>query len=76
LKHNTGTGKILKAIFPVLFLIRNHEPYKGKTPIGQIVTEEYRSSQIYKNRKIDLFCQGNRSIHEAAEKRNGVITKV
>jgi hypothetical protein len=76
LKHNTGTGKILKAIFPVLFLIRNHEPYKRKTLIVQIVSEELRTAQIYKNRKIDLCCQGDRSIHEAAEKRNGVITKV
>ncbi len=36
--------------------------------IGQIVAEDYRIAQIFKNHKIDFCCQGNRSIKEAAEK--------
>ncbi|PVW15836.1 iron-sulfur cluster repair di-iron protein [Marixanthomonas spongiae] len=37
--------------------------------IGQIVVEDYRTAQIFKNHKIDFCCQGNRSIEEAAKKR-------
>lgn len=37
-------------------------------PIGQIVAEDYRTAQIFKNHKIDFCCQGNRSIQEAAVK--------
>jgi len=37
-------------------------------PIGQIVAEDYRTAQIFKNHKIDFCCQGNRSIQDAAEK--------
>lgn len=39
-----------------------------ETPVGQIVAEDYRTAQIFKNHKIDFCCQGNRSIREAAEK--------
>ncbi len=38
-------------------------------PIGQIVAEDYRTAQIFKNHKIDFCCQGNRSIQQAAEKK-------
>ncbi|TVZ28616.1 regulator of cell morphogenesis and NO signaling [Gillisia sp. Hel_I_86] len=38
-------------------------------PIGQIVAEDYRTAQIFKNHKIDFCCQGNRSIQEAADKK-------
>jgi len=38
-------------------------------PIGQIVAENYRTAQIFKNHKIDFCCQGNRSLQEAAEKK-------
>ncbi|MGA8854830.1 MAG: iron-sulfur cluster repair di-iron protein [Christiangramia sp.] len=38
-------------------------------PIGQIVAEDYRAAQIFKNHKIDFCCQGNRSIQEAADKK-------
>ena len=37
--------------------------------IGQIVVEDYRTAQIFKNHKIDFCCQGNRSIEEVANKR-------
>lgn len=37
-------------------------------PIGQIVAENYRTAQIFKNHKIDFCCQGNRSLQEATEK--------
>ncbi len=39
-------------------------------PIGQIVAEDYRAAQIFKNHKIDFCCQGNRSIQDAAQKKN------
>lgn len=38
-------------------------------PIGQIVADDYRTAQIFKNHKIDFCCQGNRSIQEAADKQ-------
>ena len=38
--------------------------------IGQIVAEDYRTAQVFKNHKIDFCCKGNRSIHEVAEKNN------
>ncbi len=36
--------------------------------IGEIVAENYRTAQIFKNHKIDFCCKGNRSIREVAEK--------
>src|SRR5690606_12139153 len=36
--------------------------------IGEIVAENYRTAQIFKNHKIDFCCKGNRSIGEVAEK--------
>jgi regulator of cell morphogenesis and NO signaling len=36
--------------------------------IGQMVAEDYRIAQVFKNHKIDYCCQGNRSIKEVAEK--------
>ncbi len=36
--------------------------------IGQMVAEDYRTAQIFKNHKIDFCCKGNRSIAEVAEK--------
>ena len=38
--------------------------------IGQIVAEDYRTAQVFKNHKIDFCCKGNRSIYEVAEKSN------
>ncbi|SHJ14839.1 regulator of cell morphogenesis and NO signaling [Arenibacter nanhaiticus] len=35
--------------------------------IGEIVAENYRTAQIFKNHKIDFCCKGNRSIQEVAE---------
>ena len=37
-------------------------------PIGEIVADNYRTAQIFKNHKIDFCCKGNRSIGEVAEK--------
>ncbi len=39
---------------------------KDKT-VGEIVAEDYRTAQIFKNHKIDFCCKGNRSIQEVAE---------
>ena len=39
-----------------------------KKNIGEIVAEDYRTAQIFKNHKIDFCCRGNRSIQEVAEK--------
>lgn len=36
--------------------------------IGEIVAENYRAAQIFKNHKIDFCCKGNRTIQEVAEK--------
>lgn len=36
--------------------------------IGEIVAEDYRTAQVFKNHKIDFCCKGNRSIIEIAEK--------
>jgi regulator of cell morphogenesis and NO signaling len=38
--------------------------------IGQMVAEDYRIAQVFKNHKIDFCCKGNRSIEEVAENRN------
>lgn len=42
--------------------------------IGQMVAEDYRIAQVFKNHKIDFCCKGNRSIQEVAEKNNLDIT--
>lgn len=36
--------------------------------IGQMVAEDYRAAQVFRNHKIDFCCKGNRSIVEVAEK--------
>ena len=36
--------------------------------VGQIVAEDYRTAQVFKNHKIDFCCKGNRSVAEVAEK--------
>lgn len=36
--------------------------------IGEIVADDYRTAQVFKNHKIDFCCKGNRSIIEVAEK--------
>lgn len=38
--------------------------------IGEIVAEDYRTAQIFKNHDIDFCCNGNRSIKEACEEKN------
>ena len=38
--------------------------------IGQMVADDYRIAQVFKNHKIDFCCKGNRSIEEVAEKNN------
>ncbi|SDE47482.1 regulator of cell morphogenesis and NO signaling [Pricia antarctica] len=38
--------------------------------IGQMVAEDYRKAQVFKNHKIDFCCKGNRSLAEVAEKNN------
>jgi regulator of cell morphogenesis and NO signaling len=38
--------------------------------IGQMVADDYRTAQVFKNHKIDFCCQGNRSIQEVAENKN------
>lgn len=36
--------------------------------IGQLVADDYRTAQVFKNHKIDFCCKGNRSLAEVAEK--------
>ena len=38
--------------------------------IGEIVAEDYRTAQIFKNHDIDFCCKGNRSIREVCESQN------
>lgn len=38
-------------------------------PIGQLVAEDYRTAQVFKNHKIDFCCQGNRTVKEAADRK-------
>lgn len=45
------------------------ETLKEKT-VGQMVAEDYRTAQVFKNHKIDFCCKGNRSVREVAEKHN------
>lgn len=37
--------------------------------IGQMVAEDYRTAQIFKNHKIDFCCKGNRTLQEVTEKK-------
>jgi len=37
--------------------------------IGEIVAEDYRTAQIFKNHKIDFCCQGSRSIETVCENK-------
>ncbi|WP_203229421.1 iron-sulfur cluster repair di-iron protein [Aureibaculum marinum] len=38
--------------------------------VGQIVTENYRTAQIFKKYGIDFCCKGNRNVEEVAKKNN------
>lgn len=38
--------------------------------IGEMVAEDYRIAQVFKNHKIDFCCRGNRNIQEVAKKNN------
>lgn len=38
--------------------------------IGEIVAEDYRTAQVFRNYSIDFCCQGNRSIEEACDGLN------
>ena len=38
--------------------------------IGEIVAEDYRTAQVFKNHGIDFCCKGNRSIDDVAQKNN------
>ncbi|MUH34331.1 iron-sulfur cluster repair di-iron protein [Zobellia amurskyensis] len=38
--------------------------------IGEIVANDYRTAQVFKNHKIDFCCRGNRSLEEVALKNN------
>ncbi len=37
--------------------------------IGQMVAEDYRTAQVFKNHKIDFCCKGNRTLQEVADKK-------
>lgn len=44
--------------------------------IGQIVAEDYRTAQIFKNYKIDFCCNGNRSLEQACYKAEQDLHKL
>ncbi len=37
--------------------------------VGQMVAENYRTAQVFKNHKIDFCCKGNRTLQEVVEKK-------
>lgn len=37
--------------------------------IGQMVAEDYRAAQVFKNHNIDFCCKGNRTIYEVAKQQ-------
>ncbi|MFD2099120.1 iron-sulfur cluster repair di-iron protein [Flagellimonas iocasae] len=37
--------------------------------VGQIVAEDYRTAQVFKNHKIDFCCKGNRALQEVAAQK-------
>jgi len=41
-----------------------------ETTIGQMVAQDYRTAQVFKNHRIDFCCKGNRSVQEVAQKQN------
>ncbi len=41
-----------------------------KKNIGEIVVDDYRTAQIFKNHNIDFCCKGNRNIVEVAKENN------
>ncbi len=43
--------------------------------VGQMVAEDYRTAQVFKNHKIDFCCKGNRTLQEVADK-NGLDKEV
>lgn len=45
------------------------EKIQEKT-VGQMVAEDYRTAQVFKNHKIDFCCKGNRTLQEVSEKHN------
>ena len=44
--------------------------------VGQIVAEDYRTAQIFKNHNIDFCCGGDMGIHEIATMRNLDISQL
>jgi len=38
--------------------------------VGQMVADDYRTAQVFRNHKIDFCCKGDRSIQEVAERNN------
>jgi len=43
--------------------------------VGQMVAEDYRTAQVFKNHKIDFCCKGNRTLQEVAD-NNGLDKEV
>ncbi|MBX2942453.1 MAG: iron-sulfur cluster repair di-iron protein [Cyclobacteriaceae bacterium] len=44
--------------------------------IGEIVAEDYRAAQVFKNHRIDFCCNGNRSVAEACKDKNVELNKL
>lgn len=44
--------------------------------IGEMVADDFRTAQVFKNHNIDFCCKGNRSIMEAVEGKNIDIDKL
>ncbi len=50
--------------------------YNNQDIIGQVVAKDYRTASVFKNAGIDFCCQGNRTIQEACNKRNILVSDV
>lgn len=41
--------------------------------ISQIVADDYRTAQVFKNHNIDFCCKGNRSVSAACEEKRLIL---
>lgn len=50
--------------------------YTETSNIGEVVANDYKTASVFKSNKIDFCCNGNRTISEAANKKNIDVSKL